>query len=67
MSVNQMKPVRRADVHSVCVAAQVAAERPLPQWLTGIIAVCGFLFLVFVSFLVNRAWCGGSSRFVNAN
>ncbi|XP_075901705.1 PDZK1-interacting protein 1 [Nelusetta ayraudi] len=32
-------------------------ERSLPQWLTGIIAVSAFLFLVFVSLLVNRLWC----------
>lgn len=32
-------------------------SRPLPQWLTGIIAVVGFLFLTFVVFLIKRAWC----------
>ncbi|KAM8874856.1 PDZK1-interacting protein 1 isoform 2-T2 [Spinachia spinachia] len=32
-------------------------ERVLPQWLTGIIAVSGFLFLAFVGFLVKKAWC----------
>ncbi|XP_056893483.1 uncharacterized protein LOC130528303 isoform X15 [Takifugu flavidus] len=37
------------------------AERALPQWLTGIIAVAGFLLLAFVALLVNRAWCGKSS------
>uniref|UniRef100_H3CE24 PDZK1-interacting protein 1 n=1 Tax=Tetraodon nigroviridis TaxID=99883 RepID=H3CE24_TETNG len=37
------------------------AERALPQWLTGLIAVTGFLFLTFIAFLVNRAWCGKSS------
>ncbi|XP_010869679.1 PDZK1-interacting protein 1 [Esox lucius] len=31
--------------------------RALPQWLTGIIALSVFLFLVFVTFLVNKAWC----------
>lgn len=36
----------------------------LPQWLTGIIAISIFLFLAFVTFLVNRAWCGKSSRSV---
>ncbi|KAK6320586.1 PDZK1-interacting protein 1-like [Coregonus clupeaformis] len=35
-------------------------ERALPQWLTGIIAVTGFLFLIFVAFLVNKAWCQDS-------
>ncbi|XP_029683977.1 PDZK1-interacting protein 1 isoform X3 [Takifugu rubripes] len=46
------------------VAAQTErsqAERALPQWLTGIIAVAGFLLLAFVALLVNRAWCGKSS------
>lgn len=38
------------------------AERALPQWLTGIIAVAGFLFLGFIVFLVNKAWCGGQKR-----
>ncbi|XP_037324478.2 PDZK1-interacting protein 1 isoform X2 [Pungitius pungitius] len=32
-------------------------ERVLPQWLTGIIAVSGFLFLAFVGFVVKKAWC----------
>ncbi|KAL6108564.1 uncharacterized protein ACO6RY_19066 [Pungitius sinensis] len=32
-------------------------ERVLPQWLTGIIAVSGFLFLAFVGFMVKKAWC----------
>ncbi|XP_070765739.1 PDZK1-interacting protein 1 [Enoplosus armatus] len=48
------------------VAAQPAptraAERLLPQWLTGIIAVSAFLFLCFVCFLVKKAWCEGPSR-----
>ncbi|KAL7855205.1 hypothetical protein SRHO_G00173950 [Serrasalmus rhombeus] len=34
-----------------------AAQRALPNWLTGIVAVAVFLFLVFVAFLVNKAWC----------
>ncbi|XP_043078262.1 PDZK1-interacting protein 1 [Puntigrus tetrazona] len=33
------------------------AEQALPNWLTGIIAVGVFLFLIFVAFLVNKAWC----------
>ncbi|XP_042272992.1 PDZK1-interacting protein 1 [Thunnus maccoyii] len=38
--------------------AQTAqSERLLPQWLTGIIAVAGFLFLSFVGLLVKKAWC----------
>ncbi|XP_066503378.1 PDZK1-interacting protein 1 [Hoplias malabaricus] len=32
-------------------------DRALPNWLTGIIAVAVFLFLVFIAFLVNKAWC----------
>ncbi|XP_010782009.1 PDZK1-interacting protein 1 [Notothenia coriiceps] len=40
------------------VAAQTAqSDRALPQWLTGIMALCGFLFLSFVGFLVKKAWC----------
>ncbi|KAM9358185.1 PDZK1-interacting protein 1 [Symphorus nematophorus] len=42
--------------------AQTVSERPLPQWLTGIIAVSAFLFLAFVSFLVKKAWCEEPSR-----
>uniref|UniRef100_A0A669CXC2 Uncharacterized protein n=1 Tax=Oreochromis niloticus TaxID=8128 RepID=A0A669CXC2_ORENI len=37
-------------------------ERALPQWLTGIIAVCGFLFLAFVVVLAKKAWCENPSR-----
>uniref|UniRef100_A0A4W6DQ80 PDZK1 interacting protein 1 n=1 Tax=Lates calcarifer TaxID=8187 RepID=A0A4W6DQ80_LATCA len=48
------------------VMAQTAqtqvSERLLPQWLTGLIAVSGFLFLTFVGFLVKKAWCEESSR-----
>lgn len=40
------------------VSAQEAVARALPNWLTGIIAVAVFLFLVFVGFLVNKAWFG---------
>ncbi|XP_074523718.1 PDZK1-interacting protein 1 [Halichoeres trimaculatus] len=36
-------------------------ERPLPQWLMGIIAVAGFLFLTFVFFLAKKAWCDNPS------
>ncbi|XP_034054418.1 PDZK1-interacting protein 1 [Gymnodraco acuticeps] len=40
------------------VTAQAAqSDRALPQWLTGIMALCGFLFLSFVGFLVKKAWC----------
>ncbi|KAF4083184.1 hypothetical protein AMELA_G00137160 [Ameiurus melas] len=34
----------------------------LPNWLTGIIAVAVFLFLAFITFLVNKAWCEDSSN-----
>lgn len=45
------------------VAAQAEkAEQALPNWLTGIIAVAVFLFLVFVVFLVNKAWCETTSE-----
>ncbi|XP_029004448.2 PDZK1-interacting protein 1 [Betta splendens] len=48
------------------VTAQTAPAqtggRALPQWLTGIIAVSGFLFLTFVLFLVKKAWCEKSGR-----
>lgn len=36
--------------------------RLLPQWLTGLIAVTGFLFLTFVAFLVKKAWCRETDR-----
>ncbi|CAL8252018.1 unnamed protein product [Merluccius merluccius] len=36
---------------------QGGQQRLLPQWLTGVLAVAGFLFLSFVGFLVNKAWC----------
>ncbi|CAJ1059602.1 PDZK1-interacting protein 1 isoform X3 [Xyrichtys novacula] len=37
-------------------------QRPLPQWLTGLIAVAGFLFLTFVVVLVKKAWCDKPDR-----
>ncbi|KAL7867141.1 hypothetical protein AOLI_G00149550 [Acnodon oligacanthus] len=37
------------------------AQRAIPNWLTAIIAVAVFLFLVFVAFLVNKAWCATPS------
>lgn len=52
------------DICYLCLSAHAETGRVLPQWLTGIIAVSIFLFLVFVTFLVNRAWCGKSSRSV---
>ncbi|KAK5930106.1 hypothetical protein CgunFtcFv8_026370 [Champsocephalus gunnari] len=40
------------------VTAQTAqSDGALPQWLTGVMALCGFLFLSFVGFLVKKAWC----------
>ncbi|XP_027146410.1 PDZK1-interacting protein 1 isoform X2 [Larimichthys crocea] len=42
--------------------AQPQMERLLPQWLTGIIAVSAFLFVVFVTFLVKKAWCEDPDR-----
>ncbi|KAM8929969.1 PDZK1-interacting protein 1 [Pelodytes ibericus] len=30
--------------------------RTFPQWLTGLIAVTVFLFLVLVAYMVNRVW-----------
>ncbi|XP_058257353.1 PDZK1-interacting protein 1 [Hemibagrus wyckioides] len=45
------------------VAAQAeSVKRALPNWLTGIIAVAVFLFLVFIAFIVNKAWCKESSQ-----
>ncbi|KAM4547908.1 PDZK1-interacting protein 1 [Odontesthes bonariensis] len=38
------------------------SERLLPQWLTGIIAVSGFLLLTFVAFLVKKVWCEEPDR-----
>ncbi|XP_035890227.1 small integral membrane protein 24 isoform X2 [Phyllostomus discolor] len=37
--------------------AQQATERRLKPWLTGLAAVVGFLFVVFILLLVNRIWC----------
>ncbi|XP_078527700.1 PDZK1-interacting protein 1 [Lissotriton helveticus] len=37
-----------------------AYVRTFPQWLTGIIAVSVFLFLVLIVFVINRIWCGKS-------
>lgn len=54
----------------VCAHVVAPAEiggRALPQWLTGIIAVSGFLFLTFVFFLVKNAWCDNSSRSVRVS
>ncbi|KAM8764285.1 small integral membrane protein 24 [Rhynchonycteris naso] len=37
--------------------AQQATERRLKPWLTGLAAVVGFLFIVFLLMLANRIWC----------
>ncbi|KAG5275404.1 hypothetical protein AALO_G00119890 [Alosa alosa] len=48
-------------VMSGVVSAQTeTTQRALPNWLTGIVAGVVFLFLVFVAFLVNKAWCSES-------
>uniref|UniRef100_A0A8C7WTS9 Uncharacterized protein n=1 Tax=Oryzias sinensis TaxID=183150 RepID=A0A8C7WTS9_9TELE len=36
-------------------------ERLLPQWLTGLIAVSGFLLLTFIAFVVKKVWCEKST------
>nr|KAF6482152.1 small integral membrane protein 24 [Molossus molossus] len=41
--------------------AQQATERRLKPWLTGLAAVVGFLFIVFVLMLANRIWCSKGS------
>uniref|UniRef100_A0A3Q2E3X5 Uncharacterized protein n=1 Tax=Cyprinodon variegatus TaxID=28743 RepID=A0A3Q2E3X5_CYPVA len=41
----------------LCAAPSTHFERALPQWLTGIVAVCGFLVLTFMAFLVKKVWC----------
>ncbi|XP_030063372.1 PDZK1-interacting protein 1 [Microcaecilia unicolor] len=40
-----------------CQQENVPIQRRFPQWLTGLIAVSVFLFLVLVVFVVNRVWC----------
>uniref|UniRef100_H2LET5 Uncharacterized protein n=1 Tax=Oryzias latipes TaxID=8090 RepID=H2LET5_ORYLA len=42
-------------------------QRLLPQWLTGIIAVSGFLLLTFIAFVVKKVWCEKSSRSVRVH
>ncbi|XP_014651438.1 PREDICTED: small integral membrane protein 24 [Ceratotherium simum simum] len=38
-------------------SAEAQQERRLKPWLVGLVAVVGFLFIVFVLMLVNRIWC----------
>ncbi|KAL4634851.1 PDZK1-interacting protein 1-like isoform X2 [Arapaima gigas] len=62
-----MKKVRTAFLLVFLTLGAVAAQqgdtkRALEPWMTGIIAVAVFLFLVFVAFLVNKAWCHNSSN-----
>uniref|UniRef100_A0A3P9H080 Uncharacterized protein n=1 Tax=Oryzias latipes TaxID=8090 RepID=A0A3P9H080_ORYLA len=45
----------QTDITSKCA-------RLLPQWLTGLIAVSGFLLLTFIAFVVKKVWCEKSSR-----
>ncbi|XP_069491494.1 PDZK1-interacting protein 1 [Ambystoma mexicanum] len=40
-----------------CQGDPSARARKFPQWLTGIIAVSVFLFLVLIVFVINRIWC----------
>uniref|UniRef100_A0A8C7WTF8 Uncharacterized protein n=1 Tax=Oryzias sinensis TaxID=183150 RepID=A0A8C7WTF8_9TELE len=37
-------------------------SRLLPQWLTGLIAVSGFLLLTFIAFVVKKVWCEKSTE-----
>ncbi|XP_028668314.1 PDZK1-interacting protein 1 [Erpetoichthys calabaricus] len=46
---------------AVAQTDKVSAQRAIPPWLTGIIAVVVFLFLVFIVFIVNKMWCEGTS------
>ncbi|GAA6100085.1 PDZK1-interacting protein 1 [Tachysurus ichikawai] len=46
----------------VVTAQTGSVERALPNWLTGIIAVAVFLFMVFITFIVNKTWCKDSSQ-----
>uniref|UniRef100_A0A665VJ65 Uncharacterized protein n=1 Tax=Echeneis naucrates TaxID=173247 RepID=A0A665VJ65_ECHNA len=56
----------RSLTSDLCVPAhRQVSERVLPQWLTGIIAVVGFLFLAFVIFLVKKAWCENLNSMIN--
>jgi len=43
-------------MYSYHVSLLEKAAETLPNWLTGIIAVGVFLFLIFIAFLVNKAW-----------
>ncbi|KAK1164188.1 PDZK1-interacting protein 1-like [Acipenser oxyrinchus oxyrinchus] len=42
---------------AVAQHGKTSPQRVLQPWLTGIIAVVVFLFLVFIAFLVNKVWC----------
>nr|XP_032809643.1 small integral membrane protein 24-like [Petromyzon marinus] len=44
-----------------------ASRRLLPPWLQGLVAVIGFLFLVFVIFIVNKVWCAAEGEDVYAD
>ncbi|KAI1891913.1 hypothetical protein AGOR_G00148610 [Albula goreensis] len=70
--VNQFKKLHATmrEAATVCLWLLLTLEtvsaqqvtRPLPNWLTGIIAVVVFLVLAFVAFLVNKVWCETSSQ-----
>ncbi|RXM29215.1 PDZK1-interacting protein 1 [Acipenser ruthenus] len=47
---------------AVAQHGKTSPQRVLQPWLTGIIAVVVFLFLVFIAFLVNKVWCEERSR-----
>nr|XP_033771260.1 PDZK1-interacting protein 1 [Geotrypetes seraphini] len=40
-----------------CQQGNASIQRRFPQWLTGLISVSVFLFLVLAVFVVNRVWC----------
>ncbi|KAK1165147.1 PDZK1-interacting protein 1-like [Acipenser oxyrinchus oxyrinchus] len=42
---------------AVAQHGKTSPQRVLQPWLTGIIAVVVFLFVVFIAFLVNKVWC----------
>lgn len=44
----------------LCTCLPDREQWVLKPWMTGIMAVTVFLFLVFVVFLVKKAWCGHS-------
>ncbi|XP_023669073.1 PDZK1-interacting protein 1 [Paramormyrops kingsleyae] len=49
-------------LQGAATAQEDREQRVLKPWMTGIMAVTVFLFLVFVVFLVKKSWCGDSSN-----